>query len=86
MARPSLKSALGREAVYDDRPEVSPGADTVPVRKAVPGRSWEDTHSRATFHLSQDLRDAIDKEAARSGRSKSQVVSDALRQHLNLQE
>lgn len=79
MPRPDLKSALGREAVYADTPPAPEGArgprDT--------GRpKWDETHSRATFHLPRDLQQAIAAEATRSGRSKSQVVADALRQHL----
>ena len=84
MARPNLKSALGREAVYADHPAAAPPAPA--GRATAAGRSWEETHSRATYHLSRDLQEAVAQEATRSGRSKSRVVADALRQHLKLKE
>jgi hypothetical protein len=83
MARPNLKNALGREAVFSDQPTDPPPAHAERPR-AVAGRSWEETHSRATYHLARDLQEAVSKEAASSGRSKSQVVADAIRQHLKL--
>jgi Ribbon-helix-helix protein, copG family len=79
--RPSIAAALdreaaGKEAIYNDHARPSPS----PAR----GATWEETHSRATFHLSREVQDAVTEAAAKSGRSKSQVVSDALRQHLKL--
>jgi len=85
MARQNLQAALGREAVFSDK-----GAKPAPSRPATDsGRgattaTWEETHSRSTFHLSRELRDAIAEAAAKTGRSKSQIVTDALRQHLKL--
>ena len=53
-------------------------------RRKEDGLTWEETHRRATFHLSVTLHEAIAAEADRSGRTKSQVVTDALRQHLQV--
>jgi hypothetical protein len=84
--RPDLKKALGREAVYGDQPARSSGAGGSPPRR--PGRpkkegpTWEELHERATFHLPVELHRAVKDEAARSGRTKSGVVVDALREHL----
>ena len=92
--RPDMKKALGREAVYGDQPLPSapapaPAPKKVERRRAgrplrTDGQRWEETHSRATFHLPLELQSAIDTEAARSGRTKSGVVADALRQHLGI--
>ncbi len=46
--------------------------------------SYNETHVRATYHLSLELQEAVNRAAAESGRSKSKVVEDALRQHLKL--
>lgn len=82
-----LKGALGRDAVYGAVPS-SPAAPTARRRPGRPrrddGGSWEDTHSRATYHLPRTLQEAVTEAAATSGRSKSQVVADALRQHLKI--
>ncbi len=47
---------------------------------------WEDTHQRVTFHCSVALREAIEEEMRRSGRSKSRVIVDALRADLGVEE
>lgn len=48
--------------------------------------TWEETHQRLTFHCPVALRRAIEEEVARSGRSKSRVIVDAVREHLGLEE
>ena len=84
MARPQLSDALGREAVYQrprtDQPTKSTRAEVVPSKQAKP--RWDELNVRATYHLPRTLIDAIAAEATRSGRSKAQVVSDALRRYL----
>lgn len=78
-ARPDLRQSLGREAVYGAAPPARPdGAGRVNGGEP----SWADLHSRATYHLSIHLQNAIAEEAERSGRSKSRVVADALRSYL----
>ncbi len=48
------------------------------------GKRWEDTHRRVTFHCSVALLEAIEAEMERSGRSKSQVITEALRAALGV--
>lgn len=51
-----------------------------------PAGTWEETHQRLTFHCPLVLREAIEKEVQRSGRSKSRVIVDALQEHLGGRE
>lgn len=60
------------------------GASGSRADKAAPGPKWEEVNTRATYHLPRDLLRAVEDEATRSGRSKSRVVADAIRQHLGL--
>ena len=48
--------------------------------------TWEETHQRLTFHCPVTLRRAIEEEVARSGRSKSRIIVDAVREHLGLEQ
>jgi hypothetical protein len=48
--------------------------------------TWEETHQFLTFHCPVALRRTIEDEVARSGRSKSRVIVDAVREHLGLEE
>jgi hypothetical protein len=48
----------------------------------MPVEKWEDSHTRVTFYCSLSLVKAIEKEVDDSGRSKSQVIADALHAHL----
>lgn len=88
MARPNLSAALGRESVYGDTPASTDPAAPPRRRAGRPpredGATWEETHSRATYHLPRTLQEAVTAEAASSGRTKSRVVADALRQHLKI--
>lgn len=79
-ARPNLRQSLGREAIYSQPAGGADHRDDTQPEEA--RRSWADLHSRATYHLPVDLQQAIAEEAARSGRSKSRVVADALRAYL----
>lgn len=81
-ARPDLKKALGRDAVYGDTPSTSTPARRPGRPKKTDGPTWEELHERATFHLPVELHQAVKDEAQRSGRTKSGVVVDALREHL----
>ena len=95
--RPDLGGALrGREAIYGAAPAADPGpASALPPAAAAlaprggrpkkDGPTWEDLHQRATFHLPVELHEAVRREAVRSGRTKSRVVADAIRQHLGLE-
>lgn len=73
--RPDLRQSLGREAIYGE-------GDTAPGPQQATRKSWEELHRRATYHLPVDLQEAIAAEAQRSGRSKSRVVTDAVRAYL----
>jgi hypothetical protein len=81
-SRPNLSQALGREAVYGPTPSTTDAPRRPGRPKKTDGPTWEESHERATFHLARDLHQAVKEEAARSGRTKSAVVSDALREHL----
>lgn len=64
----------------DDQPLAS-GPELPPRR--IPGeRRWEAAHQRVTFYCPRDLLRTVELEGARSQRSKSQVIVDALREHL----
>jgi len=45
-------------------------------------RAWTEAHKRVTFYSHRDLIRDIERAMAESGRSKSQVIVDALRDHL----
>lgn len=53
----------------------------VPPRRRS-GQRWEEAHQRVTFYCPRDLLRTLELEAVRSDRSKTQVVVDALREHL----
>lgn len=82
-SRPDLRRSLGREAIYGSEPEPGTSCVEQPAVEPRRGRSWEELHRRATYHLPIDLQEAIAVEAERSGRSKSRVVTDALRAYLH---
>ncbi len=43
---------------------------------------WETLNKRVTFYCPRELLKQVDGEVMRSGRSKSQVIVEALREHL----
>lgn len=43
------------------------------------GERWEDRHRRLTFHCPAELLEAIERESAATGLSKSRVIVDRLR-------
>lgn len=51
-------------------------------RRAEPGSSREDENTRVTFYCPVDVLEAIEAEMARTERSKSQVIVQALIQAL----
>ncbi len=55
-------------------------------RKRAPaaGEKWDDVNKRVTFHCPVFLEELIEREARKSGRSKSRIIVDALRQHLHV--
>lgn len=52
--------------------------------RATPAPAWAETHQRMTFHCPSALRAAIEAEVARTGRSKSVVIVDAVRTALGV--
>ncbi len=89
--RPSLRDRLaqqsepqGREAVYGAGTPQTEDVDRIPSRDREPaaGQTWDESHRRVTFYCPQDVLEAIEAEMARSGRSKSRVIVDALSEHL----
>jgi hypothetical protein len=69
--------ARGQEAIYG-QPEPAT-TDRLPSTTEA---GWEATHHRVTFYCPLDLLGALEAEMRRSGRSKSRVIVDALREHL----
>lgn len=69
--------ADGREALY----EVA-----VPEQYPVDGQrsasGWEQSHRRVTFYCPVAVLELIEREMSRSARSKTRVITDALREHL----
>ena len=62
-----------------------------PVRASAPapaaaepehGPDWEARHKRVTFHVDKALWERVKAEHMRTGRSQSQIISEALVQHL----
>jgi hypothetical protein len=74
------QDAQGAEAVYGQPSTVDRQRSTVSAPN-LPDR-WEAAHQRVTFYCPRELLDQVEVEVARSGRSKSRVIVDALRDHL----
>jgi hypothetical protein len=53
-----------------------------PARRVRGERRWEEQHQRVTFYCPRTLLRAIEIEGARSRRSKTQVIVDAVVEHL----
>ena len=86
-SRPDLRRSLGREAIYGANHKTTDEAEVEPTEPTDDSRKrWEELHRRATYHLPVDLQQAIAEEADRSGRSKSRVVTDALRAYLQIDD
>ena len=75
------EEARGQEAVYGQPSTVDRQPSTVSAPN-VPGPGWEAAHQRVTFYCPRDLLDQVEAEVAHSSRSKSRVITDALRAHL----
>ena len=74
----------GREAVYGGGQSQMDAVDRLPSRgqEAAGGPKWDESHRRVTFYCPQELLEALEAAMTRSGRSKSRVIVDALREHL----
>jgi hypothetical protein len=75
----------GQEAVYgqpDPAPAPEPATPVPRASRAATAASWDDTHQRVTFYCPLELLEVIEAEMERSGRSKTGVIVDALREHL----
>ncbi len=86
--RPQLSERLATEGKGREAFNAGGGGVASPpaVKKETEGKErWEDTHQRVTFYCSVALREAIEEEMRRSGRSKSQVIADAVREGLGVQ-
>lgn len=83
--RPELSGRLAA-GEGKGRGAFAPGAAVAPTTREEGKGRWEDTHQRVTFHCSVVLRQAIEEEMQRSGRSKSRVIVDALRADLKVEE
>lgn len=55
----------------------------MPRPRPTDGTAWEDRHRQVAFYCPVDLLELLNQQAASSGRSKTQVVVDALRAHLD---
>ena len=81
--RPSLRDRVekpgGREALF--APAAEPAAPAPRQRRDSPG-SWEESNKRVTFYCPGELLAAIEREMGRSGRSKTRVITDAIKEHL----
>lgn len=79
--RVAADTSRGRHA-FDPRPDVESApadrTDPAPARRL----SWEERHRRVIFHCPIDLLEDLEAEMKRSDRSKSQVLTEALREHL----
>lgn len=71
----------GREAIYDGAHAETP-PEPPPRRGERRLISWEEAHKRVTFYCSLELIRAVEAEMRRSRRTKTQVIVDALTDHL----
>jgi hypothetical protein len=78
--RDRLGQARGQEAVYG---QPKPTPNTLPASMSVDRPPWEERHQRVTFYCPLELLEAVEADMRQSGRSKSAVIVDALRDHLN---
>lgn len=97
--RPSVSQALdaaqGRDAFSapDPTPEPEPVATPDTARPATARRTrrprskgpvWETENTRQAFYCPNDVVPIIHDEMEASGRSKSQIIVDAIREHLDI--
>ncbi|MHB8394400.1 MAG: ribbon-helix-helix domain-containing protein [Candidatus Dormibacteria bacterium] len=85
MPRASVKVAVARAAGHAARgaaPESDAGFSVPPANPA--SAVWEAAHRRLTFYCSHEMLAAIQAERSRSGRSKTQIINDALRRELGI--
>ena len=90
LASGSGSAPKGREALYQTPPlQQSPHPAeshrqplTVNGQRGATSERWEDAHSRVTFYCPVSLLKTIEDEVSDSGRSKSQIIVDALHEHL----
>lgn len=83
--RPSLRNhpvrdapdARGREAIF--------GPATPTVDRQPSTSTWGERHKRVTFYCPVELLSQLEAEMDHSGRTKSGVIVDAIRQHLTPQ-
>lgn len=47
-----------------------------------PSAEWEASHTRVTFYCPVSLLGQVEQEIRRSGRSKTRVIVDAIREHI----
>ena len=86
--RPSLRdhairkqpAPSGREAIYS--PQDTNEATTSTEDNPLSTSTWEDTHRRVTFYCSLELLQVLEAEITNSGKSKSQVIVEALQAQL----
>lgn len=88
--RPDMRKALGREAIYGEGAPRK-AAPTGRKRGAAPKPdaskpTWEETNQRVTFHCPTEVLAAVEAAMAATGRSKSRVIVDAIRENLGLTE
>ncbi len=77
-------AAVGQRAAIPAVP--SAGLSPESSRRGGVGRGsgrWDERVRRATFHIDNDLLDDLDVAAERTGISKSEIVREALRRHLD---
>lgn len=90
MPRTPVKAAAARgRAAIGEEPAAAP-LSPPPARSSAhvegaedDGQPWEAAHRRLTFYCSYKMLDAIQAERERSRRSKTQIITDALAQHLS---
>lgn len=90
LASGGASAPKGREALYQtpalqqsfqpEEPDRQPL--TVNGQRGSAAERWEDSHSRVTFYCPVSLLKTIEDEVSDSGRSKSQIIVDALHEHL----
>jgi hypothetical protein len=64
-----------RSASRKKKPESPPEASSA---------EWEASHTRVTFYCPVSLLGQVEQEIRRSGRSKTRVIVDAIREHLKV--
>ncbi len=82
MSPKATAAEMLRAAGRADRPPPSPLTGHPSPVTGTPGRKWEEANRKMVFYCPEDVEGLIRAEMEKSGRSKSQVIAETLRERL----